>query len=125
MHNKIIVAGSRNFYQYSTLEQTLDFYLQNLDNITIISGTAMGADTLAIKYAKNRGYNLIEEPADWNIGRHAGYLRNQKMAKMATHCVVFWNGKSKGSRHMIDIAIKHNIPLLIKKYWEWDGWIIY
>ena len=63
------------------------------------------------------GYNLLRFPADWDkYGKKAGYIRNKEMARAADACVVFWNGQSKGSKHMIDIAKKHGLQLRIIRY---------
>lgn len=45
---KVIVAGSRNFNDYPLLRQWCDYMLQNFhpSEISIISGTARGADRL-------------------------------------------------------------------------------
>lgn len=118
---KIIVAGGRDFNNYDLLENKLNFYLSNKNNqgydITIISGRANGADYLGEKYAINKGYNIEYYPADWDkYGKSAGYKRNVQMANAADACVVFWDGKSKGSEHMINIAKAKNLPLKIVKY---------
>lgn len=118
---KIIVAGGRDFNNYNLLEKKLDFYLSNKNNegydITIISGRANGADSLGEKYAINKGYNVEYYPADWDKhGKSAGYKRNVQMANVADACVVFWDGKSKGSEHMINIAKSKDLPLKIVKY---------
>lgn len=118
---KIIVAGGRDFNNYDLLENKLNFYLSNKNNqgydITIISGRANGADSLGEKYAINKGYNIEYYPADWDkYGKSAGYKRNVQMANAADACVVFWDGKSKGSEHMINIAKAKNLPLKIVKY---------
>lgn len=113
---KVIVAGSRQFNNYQLLCQKLDFYFQRYSRteITIISGTARGADQLGERYAKERGIKLIQMPADWNrYGRAAGYRRNKQMAAIATHCIVFWDGKSPGTKHMINIAQQYNLTLRI------------
>ena len=39
-------------------------------------------------------------------GKKAGYLRNVDMAEYADALVAFWDGKSKGTGHMIDIVLK-------------------
>ena len=55
--------------------------------------------------------------ADWGLhGRRAGYIRNEDMAEYADACIVFWDGKSPGSRHMIEIAKKAKLPLRIVRY---------
>jgi hypothetical protein len=111
---KVIIAGSREFNDYSFLKEKLDFLLQNIkDEIEIISGTARGADSLGEKYAKEKNLKIIYFKPDWSIGKHAGFLRNEDMAKYADACVVFWKNNSKGSKHMIDIAEKYNLKLRV------------
>lgn len=112
---KVIVAGSREFDDYQFLKKKLDFLLMNVkEEIEIVSGTARGADMLGERYANENNYNIISFKPNWNeFGKRAGYLRNEDMAKYANACVVFWMNKSKGSKHMIDIAKKYNIKLRI------------
>jgi len=115
---KVIVAGSRTFENYELLCEKLDYFLQNKNKkeIEIISGTTRGADRLGERYCKSRGLTLTQFPADWNrYGKKAGYLRNEEMAKYADACVCFWNGKSKGTEHMIKLAKNHNLNLKIIK----------
>ena len=113
---KVIVAGSREFDNYILLKRKLDYYLQNHTSkqIIIISGGAKGADKLGEKYAKENNIRLRVVEADWDrLGKQAGYLRNVEMAEYATHCIVFWDGKSKGSKHMIDIAGKYKLRTVV------------
>lgn len=111
---RVIVAGSREFNDYPKLKKKLDIILKNQKDITIISGTANGADKLGERYASEKHYNLEQYPAMWDLfGKKAGYMRNEEMAKVADACVVFWDGKSKGTKHMIDISKKYNLKLRI------------
>jgi YspA, cpYpsA-related SLOG family len=113
---KVIIAGSRQFNNYQLLCHKLNFYFQrySTDQITIISGAARGADQLGERYAKERGIQLIQMPADWNqYGKSAGYKRNEQMAAIATHCIVFWDGESRGTKHMIDLAKQYNLKIRI------------
>lgn len=112
----IIIAGSRNFNDYMFLHTQMNKILKDksLEDITIISGTADGADKLGEKYAESLGIKLVRMPADWvNKGKSAGYLRNIQMAEIADYCVVFYDGKSKGSKHMIDICKKKKVACLV------------
>ena len=118
---KIIVAGGRSFNNYDLLEQKLDYYLPSKINeghdIVIISGTAKGADSLGEKYAINKGYEIERFPANWDkYGKSAGYRRNVDMANVADACIVFWDGTSPGSKHMIDIANTKRLALRIVNY---------
>lgn len=115
--NRIIVAGSRGFSDKSMLFAELDHLLQRLSPIEIVCGEARGADTLGREWAESRGWQVKSFPANWNAhGRRAGYLRNQEMADYATHCVVFWDGQSRGSKHMIDIAKAAGLGLRVVEY---------
>lgn len=116
---KVIIAGSRNFNSYVLLRAKMDYFLMNLDqkSIEIVSGGAWGADALGEKYAKERGYKLTVMNADWETyGKSAGYIRNSEMAKYADACVAFWDGNSRGTKHMIDLATKEGIGLKVVKY---------
>ncbi len=99
---KVIIAGSRNFKDYDLLKEIVDIYK---DRITmIISGCAQGADILGERYAVENKIPVWKFPADWNkYGKSAGYKRNELMAEKGDMLFAFWNGKSKGTKHMIDI----------------------
>jgi hypothetical protein len=123
MNNRIIIAGSRSFNDYIFLKKYCNFYLQNLDNITIITGCANGADKLGEKFAIECKYQIIKKPAKWEeYGKVAGYIRNKEMAKIASHAIVFWDGKSKGSKHMIDLAKEYNLKLKIIEPGRNNNW---
>ena len=127
---KIIIAGSREFNDYNFLEKKmlrlfpLEKYSENME---IISGTANGADKLGEQLAKKYKISLIEHPANWNdvkdkpkgqiatnskgeeYWKIAGFVRNEEMAKYADILCLFWDGKSKGSKHMLDTAIRYQL----------------
>jgi len=117
---KIIVAGSRNFNNYELLRDRLNYLLKdvsNKDEITIVSGGARGADQLGERYAKEKGYKTIRKLADWDkYGKSAGYKRNEEMAKIADVCVCFWDGESRGTKHMIDLSKKYKLKLNVIFY---------
>jgi len=86
------------------------------NEIEIVSGTAKGADVLGERYAEERGYSIKRFPADWSIGKHAGYLRNVEMSVYANRLALCWNLKSLGSKHMLDIAKKAKLPTRVLIY---------
>lgn len=101
----IIVAGSRNFTDYKKVCEILFPLFQKYDEVIIISGTARGADMLGEKFAQQHGILVRQFPADWaRYGKQAGMKRNTLMAHNAKILVAFWDGKSKGTKHMIDTA---------------------
>lgn len=78
---------------------------------------ADGADALAIRYADEHQLTKILFPANWkSYKRIADFLRNEDMLSVATHLVVFWDGKSSGTNHMIEIAKAKGIPVWVLKY---------
>lgn len=118
---KAIIAGSRNFDDYNLLEQTVRnwFREHNLHrtDVEIVSGTAKGADRLGEQFANKFGLKLTKFPADWNqYGKSAGYRRNLEMAKYADMVFIFWDGQSRGTKMMIDLAKQYNLEIIITKY---------
>ena len=86
------------------------------NNIVILSGCASGADAIGERYAKENGFKVEKYPADWKTyGRSAGPKRNKQMAEISDYVICFWDEKSKGTKTMIDYAIKCNKPVRIKK----------
>ena len=105
---KTIVAGSRSFKDYGKFKLIMDHHKNFIT--TIISGHASGVDQMGERYARENNIHLEIFPADWeSYGKKAGYLRNIQMAEHADFLIAFWDGESKGTKHMIDIANKRNI----------------
>ena len=60
---------------------------------------------------------VVYFPADWDLeGKSAGFKRNVKMAEYADALVAFWDGESKGTKHMIEIAKEKGLDIRIKRY---------
>lgn len=117
---KTIIAGGRDFMDYNLLKEKTNKILQEkkvTHKIVIISGCARGADTLGLRYASENAFDVEEYPADWDkYGKKAGYVRNVEMAENADSLIAFWDGKSKGTKHMIDIATERNLPIRVIRY---------
>lgn len=114
---KVIVAGSRDFNDYELLKPKLDALLQNKDSVQIVSGGARGADSLGEQYAKEKSLDLKIFPADWDYyGKSAGFKRNSEMAQYADALVAFWDGKSKGTEHMINLAKRNGLQVRIVNF---------
>lgn len=117
---KLIIAGSRTFSDYNLLKlEVMKFAVESVfdESPVIISGTARGADALGERFAEQYNLQIERYPADWNLhGKAAGHIRNEEMAKVATHCIVFWDGKSSGTKSMIDLASKYKLKLKVINY---------
>lgn len=118
---KLIIAGGRDFKNYTLLEQeTLNFLKDNdiqIQELSIVSGKARGADALGERFAKKFEIPVIEMPAEWDkYGKSAGYKRNEAMADVATHCICFWDGESRGTGAMIRTARNKGLVSRTVKY---------
>lgn len=106
---KIIIAGSRTFNDYQYLSEQLDLFCKDKEDIEIVSGMARGADILGYRYAKEHNLKVSSFPADWDVyGKSAGYIRNMQMGDYADYLIAFWDGKSKGTEHMINYMKRIN-----------------
>jgi len=103
---KTIVAGGRDFKDWGLMQSSLTKIL-----ITeVVSGHAGGADQMGEWYAKVYKLPCKIFPADWEThGKSAGPIRNIEMAKYGDQLVAFWDGKSRGTGHMISYFTK-NFP---------------
>jgi len=116
----IIIAGSRDFSDYATLEKRVKEFIAHLalrhagKQIVIISGAARGADRLGERFALNNDCRLVKMPADWDrYGKSAGYRRNEEMVKVADAAIYFWDGKSRGTAHCINSARDKGVPYAV------------
>jgi len=115
---RVIIAGGRSFNDYNLLCETCDLAFSKQPKIQVVSGNAKGADSLGEKYANEKNHSLKLFPADWvKHGKSAGMIRNAEMAKYADAVIVFWDGKSPGTKHMIDLAknLKMRLKIIIYK----------
>ena len=113
----VIVAGSRFFTDYNLLKRKMDILTQNQEKVVVVSGCARGADQLGERWARESGYEVKQFPADWSRhGKRAGFHRNAQMSNYADAVVVFWDGTSRGSKHMIGLAQKKNLPLRVIRF---------
>jgi hypothetical protein len=114
---KVIIAGGRDFNDIQFLLQEFKLFVGQEIIEAIISGMARGADTVGIEIAKLYAIPLIQMPADWSkYGKSAGYRRNEEMAQIATHALIAWDGQSKGTGHMLDLAQKYKLVTKVFKY---------
>ena len=128
---KVIISGSRrlpslglNYYNdWKKVNQEHQIYkilvkciLASKFNITeVVSGTCWGIDKLGEMWAINNGIPTIVKPADWNkLGKRAGYVRNEEMAKIGEALICICTEDSKGSTHMVKIMNELNKPVYHK-----------
>ena len=113
---KLAVIGSRTFNDYDLLVKTLKRF--HIDEI--VSGGAIGTDSLAEKYSRE---SLLKKPKIFlplfkrnkNIAYSPKWFfeRNKEIVDYSDMIIAFWDGKSKGTKHALDYAKKQEKPFLI------------
>ena len=95
---KLAIVGSRTL-----VINNLENYLP--ENITeIVSGGAKGIDTCAANYALEHHIPYKEFLPDYKkYGRAAPVVRNRLISEYADIALVFWNGRSKGTKNVINL----------------------
>lgn len=98
------ICGSRSITTYSIIEQGISIVEQSGFKITeVVSGCAIGPDKLGETWAVKIGIPITRMPALWSkYGISAGFIRNKEMAEYSDLIISFYDGKSKGSKHMIE-----------------------
>lgn len=110
---RVVIAGSRSIDDYALVLKGIE--RSGFDITEVVSGKAVGVDTLGEVWAKAHGVPVIERRAQWNVyGKRAGRIRNAQMADIAEAAVVVWDGISPGSKNMIDEMNKRDKPVYIQ-----------
>ena len=99
---RVGVIGSRTFKNYSLLEDILDRAPFSISKI--ISGGAVGADKLSIKYAKKKNIEWEEFLPDFKKYKHPYHHRNRLIAEASDIVIAFWDGRSTGTKYTINYA---------------------
>lgn len=122
---RILVCGGRDYNNYTKVSEVLnrlciehskefnpdDNWLPT--DITIISGKARGADTLAADFAVVNFCVLEEYPADWKTyGKSAGHIRNKQMLEEGKPDLVVAFPGGRGTENMVSIAEKAGVPVI-------------
>ena len=133
---KIIVAGPRECTDKDLIYEAIDFGIKELGKPTmIVAGGCIGVDKMAIEYAKEHGFNYVEDYADWNnikvqgavikervnpwtkkkekYNANAGFQRNERMASYSDALIAINIGNTPGTSNMIKIAKDFNLKVYI------------
>ena len=103
---KVGVIGSRGL----TIND-LGKYLPK-DTTEIVSGGAKGIDTCARDYALSHDLKLTEFLPEYSkYGRGAPLKRNLQIIKYSEVVIAFWDGKSRGTKYVIDNCKKLGVQV--------------
>lgn len=111
MGEKVAIVGSRKWPDW---EMVRDYIYSLTPDDTVVSGGARGPDEWAEIYARELGLDTLIFRADWaSFGKRAGIVRNRDIVNSCDRLVAFWDGKSAGTKHSIDLARAAGKPVLI------------
>lgn len=121
MSTRVIISGSRNFYNPGIFNNIMTEYLSDIptDSLEIVTGGCRGADQMGENYAIEWHIPHSVFHADWNkYGKSAGPIRNERMAKYASEAdhgmlIAFPIGESRGTRNMIEIARRYGLKVIV------------
>lgn len=129
---KIAIVGSRDFQDYNLLMDALLPYQDAIE--TVITGGATGTDALAMRWSETvlgreatviypDWYDLTAPEAVVKYNKQgtpynalAGLIRNKQIVAQADRIIAFWDGESRGTRHVIRYARKLRKPLEVVQY---------
>lgn len=120
----LLVCGTRTFTDYRLLARKLDRFTFWFEHVEVYVGgrgtrkerngrwVREGADWFANQWAEANWWPRHLYHADWDThGKAAGPRRNAEMVEAVAdrngHCVAFWDGKSPGTAHAIELARTH------------------
>jgi hypothetical protein len=109
---RVIIAGSRSLRNDGAVREAIE--ASGFRITQIVSGGARGVDKVAEGIAMQSAIPLERFPAQWDEhGKKAGPLRNLEMAGYADALIAIWDGKSRGTGHMIDTMRKAGKPVYV------------
>lgn len=109
---KVIIAGSRQITSPNIIKSAVEN--SGFTTTELVCGMARGVDLLGFQWAQEQNIPIKQMPAEWDkYGKSAGYRRNAEMAQHADALIAIWDGKSRGTKHMIDTMTKLNKPVYV------------
>ncbi len=112
---KLAIVGGRDYTDYEHFKTIVDDYVEEIGMPNeIISGGAIGVDTMASLWANEHNITITELKPDWNkFGKRAGILRNTDIISASTHVLALPTKKSIGTHDSINKAKNLNKILKI------------
>lgn len=116
---RVIIAGSSGFDDYTLFENKCNHFLSEkikTHNIIILSGTSSRISSIINWYSYEHNLITIPFDAEWEkYGQCAGNISNEKMINCADAVIAFWDGKSKFTKNLIDMAKAKGLPTVVVK----------
>lgn len=100
---RLAVVGSRTWKDWIAVRRAIN----EIKPDEIVTGGAQGTDRMAMDVADRDNFFLTVFWPDWKkYGRRAGIVRNKQIVDYCDRLIAFWDGKSKGTKSSIEMAVK-------------------
>lgn len=110
---RTIIAGSRDAEITRAFEIVLNEF-EDWKITEVVSGNSGNVDKAGEQWALKHNIPVSQFNAAWQTyGSSAGPRRNRRMAIYAEALIAFWDGKSRGTKNMIDEAKKLNLKVKV------------
>ena len=111
---KVIIAGPRDLFP-SIEEVDKAVVASGFEVTEEVCGKAKGVDTSGENWAKANNIPVKEFYALWKkFGNQAGYVRNSDMGDYGEALIALWDGVSKGTKNMIEIAERKGLKVYVQ-----------
>ena len=127
---KLAIVGSRSITDWEWFHEELNGHLVNTPSffkgavpykLSVLSGGAKGIDTMAKKWAEIHEvdfylfepYHLVDKV---DFSPKYFFARNRQIARNCDEMVVFWDGESKGTLHILEYAKKIGKKVTVIRY---------
>ena len=113
---RVAVIGSRNIETEQMKEKAYALLCRHIPANTteLVSGGAVGIDTLAEIYARKNGLPIkIFKPDYARYGKRAPIMRNDEIVDYAQYVLAVWDGSSHGTAYTVSVCLQKGVPVKI------------
>ena len=113
---RVAIVGSRHIEYDKMKEKAYALLCHHIPaNATeIVSGGAIGIDTLAEIYAEKNGLpTKIFKPDYARYGKRAPLVRNDAIVDYAQYVLAVWDGNSHGTAYTVATCIQKGVPVKV------------
>lgn len=110
---KTIIAGSRQITDFAVISEAVAKSCFGISEV--VSGCAPGVDKQGEAWASLNDIPIKRFPAQWHrYGSYAaGPIRNKEMAEYADALIAVWDGRSNGTKNMINQARLRHLKIFV------------
>lgn len=116
---RVIISGSGTFHDKEMLETVCDNlmnpYRKERNIILLVTESQVG--NITKEYAEKKGYDYEVFKADWGrFPERAGYIRNEDLARNADAGIIFWDGESILTKHLLELIHEYNLMVTLIRF---------